>query len=525
MTFTVEVIRASDAFLYLPLYLAETHQLFEAVQKDAQWRKQSRLSTNVQFRFSPSTRTGSRPEYPGREGDANALQELKKLLDADTPAFAICDPLAIFDSGIDPLEFMVVGALIKKSPFWLVSSSERPRELTDLKACSKLIIYNDELASGYSLGKLVAEQFGIPNGTSRLEKVDAVGKEIDELVARRRAGDRNAWAVSVDLLGMARAMRLDPELACRPIAPVTKLVDISDFVTTGIVTSRAMFRSQEGLAATLVMLQGLKRAVAMTRISPGTTALLCKQEAQHDAFRPQLRLRDDDPRPPPLTDAESSWLGEHITRDNLFSIDMSISKSDWQGAAKGRWHAQGKRRRRAVDLYDNVVANKPERRMTLSTVTTIAPDFVRQRRAVEVITLVIMASLALALAPFCAEYLSPVCSSGKGPWPRCLWTTPFGREVAISELFFSLSMIIAIGYMLSSESTRRGYHFLVSGNPLASIVISWTLFLASMAVILFTPTDARDARDWAFAAFALFGPLAVDCLRRYVGSNNKKDDE
>jgi hypothetical protein len=322
MTRKVKIVRASNAFIYLPLYMAEEYELFDRVQRSGNPFDSRRLD----FTFS-SVRTD-------KEGDRNAIDEMIKLVGTGEIAFALGDPMEIVESRIDPTELVVFGAIVKRPPFWIVNG-HNAKTILDLKIQNLIYYERDTLQTGNYLGRFISDKLKLKE-SAQFAVVDEVGLELDELIGMKHKGIPDCGGLTVDLLGMARAVNKTGFKQCRPILSLHKQPEFRNFICTAFVTHKKVLKDET--RAVEVLLQALSQAVQIVNLTPAVVAKHCQKLSTKKFFREQLRItRLDDP-PKGLTAAESDWVARVILNDEIYSTDFSISEADWEKTARAdRW--------------------------------------------------------------------------------------------------------------------------------------------------------------------------------------------
>jgi len=335
----VTIVRASNAFIYLPLYLAESYDLFSVAQVGD--RPPARLVTSPDFTFVTKRATV--------EGDRNAIDEMIDLTERGQLAFALGDPLEIIEAKAEPSELVVLGTIVKRPPFWVVDGHEA-KTIDDLIIDNIIFYDRDALQTGHYLGRFIADRKRL-RAASRFPVIKEVGRELDLLIKKKQAGLPNCGAVTADILGIARAVHRTGFEQCKPILPIFEQKEFQNFVSSAFITHRRVLK--DGMQVATILLDALKRAMGMVHDLP-VVARLCREQSKKGYFREQLKLTTEEKQIKQLSATESIWVARRIIEDKLFLTDFTISVADWDRAAKSdRW--TGGRPDEVVALYKEVV--------------------------------------------------------------------------------------------------------------------------------------------------------------------------
>lgn len=341
MTTKVTIVRASNAFIYLPLYLAESYDLFSVVQGGDSPLLTRWIRSGPEFTFVSRRATV--------EGDRNAIDEMIDLTEQGQLSFALGDPLEIIESKADPSELIVLGTIVKRPPFWVVNGHEA--KTIDELNIDNIVFYDREtLQTGHYLGRFIADKKHI-KGSARFPVIKEVGRELDFLIEKKRAGFRNCGAVTVDILGIARAIHRTGFDQCKPVLPIFEQKEFQNFVSSAFITHRRVLK--DGTHVATILLEAMQKAVAMLHDLP-VLAKLCREQSKRKSFREQLKVTTEEKQPKNLSTAESLWVAQRIIDDRLYLTDFMISPADWDRAVKSdRW--TGSVPDEVAALYNEVV--------------------------------------------------------------------------------------------------------------------------------------------------------------------------
>ena len=391
----VVIYRAADAFLYLPIYIAEHTDVF----------KTKNPGIDIDFRTA------------GKDHLA-----IKKMIDekhenSSHIPIALCDPMAIFDNPQfsqhnQPENLKVIGTLIDKPPFWAVSIRDERFNTMEGTAnhFEEVICYqDDELITGYYIGKQMRDESGI-------RMINNVGfrKEMAPLLDEAETSGKFC-VVTVDIIRLAQAQhsgkkvylnyrfseRFDKFLTSCLITTnevCEKYPEILKDVLEGIQRSIFMFRSSESIArdvcqivnSQIITKGGSKDKVPLENGDPrkelerwchkklsdpiienqksgrswlvvdkvnGNRYLAEKEENQ-------ICLRES---PKSLMEADISWIVEQFHRENFYPNDLLTPEDKWKASIEARHQAQiwkksdtEKRKKKYDDIVENQFARQAQ---------------------------------------------------------------------------------------------------------------------------------------------------------------------
>src|SRR5262249_5693005 len=153
-------------------------------------------------------------------GDRNAIIEMLERA-PDEVTFSLGSPLEIINSGVNPRDLVVFGAMVKRPPFWIANG--RPvRNIEDLKIKNLSTYRPETLKTGNYLAHFIAKKIGLPEGAISAE-IDDVGGELPLLIEKKRKGLKDWGALTVDILGLARAnFKTDADEHCSPVLSLSQ---------------------------------------------------------------------------------------------------------------------------------------------------------------------------------------------------------------------------------------------------------------------------------------------------------------
>lgn len=327
----VNFFRSADAFLYLPIYIAENLGIYNHLYDEL----------DVDFN----------PVIEGQAGDKNALKSVvTSSRQGENLPIAICDPFAIF-SGEDFLgekveNFRVLGAFITKVPFWAIDgTTKKSTRLGDLKRFDNLIYYTDELQTGSLIGKYTWEEIKKPTQTV------SFGREFELLIS-----SENTIAITCDILSMAIYKK---KYKTKIAYDYSQDPYFANFVTTALVTTVQMCEQYENEIITI--LQGLQSSLAILRSSRQVAESVCNDLAEDKRVFHKHHLEEDGSRP--VLDAEQiKDIVDWIYDGDFYPQSLDISKEQWSYTLTKHSEVYLEKMKTtlvsSIELFDKIVANE-----------------------------------------------------------------------------------------------------------------------------------------------------------------------
>lgn len=328
----VVIYRAADAFVYLPIYIAEHIKIFQTMDK----------ALKVKF----STPGGQ------ESNDLLAIQTMiKESRKSDRVPIALCDPLAIFSPGVcDPLQpedLRLIGALITKSSFWCVNGTENELSASEInehfKDFEKIISYNETLATGNFLGKRLKNDIGIPD----IVPVN-FGEEIERLLKERKE-DTAVIAITADIVGLAKEAYTEGNIFINH--RFSKNPDYSDFLTTGLITTAEICENEPDTLKKVV--EAIQRAILALRSSEEVALSVCQEIAKDGKFYQKGQKK--------LKKKEVAWVIDQIRKEEFYPPNLAVSEAQWIKAAEARRGIESWKDDRVKEvegMYQTVVEQK-----------------------------------------------------------------------------------------------------------------------------------------------------------------------
>lgn len=297
----LKIFRATDAFLYLPTYVAEEFGIFDTMLN-------SLGIDNVEF-ITPN--------------DGSDIKAIEMMLgenknSEDSIAIAICDPTAFLSVRNDEEDYQqcrVIGSIINKLPFWAVDHVDRKFDkLEDMRNTFKKVVhYKEDLITGYYLGTKLLNKSKIRKGIT----VD-FGQEIFEL-NKINKGREKAVAVTADVISLARGMN-------NPIRPLKINYRFSldgKYLTTGIITTKTICDNYSTMLSKLI--EGVQQSIYILYASNKIAERVCGILVQNSKFS-GLKAGEV------LSDIEIKSIISLIKDEKFYPADLDISKEGWNEA-------------------------------------------------------------------------------------------------------------------------------------------------------------------------------------------------
>lgn len=302
----VNFLRAADAFLYLPLYIAEKLEIIE----------------NIDSTLIPNFSTPTRDKK--RKGDIVALEELlEQSKKRDSIPIAVCDPSAMFDSSLssNTFDFRVLGAMITKLPFWAVDGLDI--EVKDEKNLSgkfkSILYYYDELKTGSFIGKRTKDEAGI----SVPIQVN-FGQEFNILMNEDQGP---TLAVTADIISLA-LHKDNPKKKIKINHYYSTNEYYKDFITTALVTTKSVCAERH--AELEKILEGVQYALAILLSSKKTAISVCKEISKNKDFYHIYHEIDHENPEFELDECYIKYIIELMYAENFYSENLKISRERWE---------------------------------------------------------------------------------------------------------------------------------------------------------------------------------------------------
>lgn len=317
----VTFLRAADAFLYLPLHLAEHFEIFQSLDKNLTVESITPFESHASGKF--------------KKGDIVAMNELLRQSEkSEGLPLAICDPMALFEPDLkkSASDFVILGALLNKVPFWAVNGvSERAyNSEVDLKDnFDEIVHYNSGLATGYYIGRRTKELAAISQG----HQVEFGGEFA--VVMGAIGNKRSCLAVTADLISVALHTEQD---STQPLAIHLRYannINYRQFVTTAIITTREAFNYHKKHVVTV--LQAIQSASAVLMSSKKAAYSVCETLSRSSDYYNEYHFEQGIVRSSPaLTPSQLKMVVDLMYEDDFFNESLSFREEQWSATLDSR---------------------------------------------------------------------------------------------------------------------------------------------------------------------------------------------
>jgi hypothetical protein len=346
-TLNIKIYRATNSFLYLPIYIARDLEIFQTVLSSEK-RLRDKYQINIVFE-----------DPQPREGDATAIKKMLRDCNDTTVAVAIGSPVAFLNPNMRDDVFKdvkVIGAIINKLTFWAVDHERKTyNKIEDLKGkFSKIIYPKEQFVTGCYLGRKVQQKTDIADENLISVDFDTEINKLREVVKEEK--NNTGIAITADIATLAEAtIGNDSELHINH-----HFSKWGDFLTTGIITSR---ESCEKFSDIIVkVIEAIQKSIAILYSSEKTARKICADIAiEHfsDKFTTQEKIKKEK--------EESEAIKKIIQLMNdeeFYPADLNISKDGWDKAVKAlastqQWDNDDKNTKNIIsDSFETFVDNK-----------------------------------------------------------------------------------------------------------------------------------------------------------------------
>lgn len=325
----LKIYRAADAFLYLPMYIAEDSGIFDTLLAGLG-------VTSVVFEGAPKE---------GGDGEAIKMMLKENHASDKTLAIAIADPATIASSW-NPSEMFadarVIGAVINKLPFWAVNHVDREfDEIKDFKSEFEAVIhYNDTLKTGNYLGKKIMREACLQSNVPV-----EFGQELT-ILQTYGGQNKKAVAVTADIVSLVKGLAKDQ------LKINYRFSSDGDFLSTGIITSAAKCLKYPEILTRVI--EGVQKSIAIMYASEKIATRVCQLIAANPTFLGKSGSVKLDPR-------DVSRIVKMITDETFYPADLNISRSHWETALRAMYLTEGcpeeEQKRRLEGSYERYVVN------------------------------------------------------------------------------------------------------------------------------------------------------------------------
>ena len=310
----IEIFRAADAFIYLPLYIAEKLGIFK------------RFNVEVKFADVPKNANG---------GDDGAIKSMLSSNSADTIYIAIADPTSfllhkdIVVKGKDKKEeIQVIGGLINKPPFWAIDHCDEG-EASDIRKLGArfknktLIVPRQRYVTINGIGKEVSRYMYANHSEEQIENCD-FGKEFDKLRELQKGGkkDNEVLVLSGDVVSIAENLVKNNRLV-----PQFFFADMGkEFAVTGILANKKQTVDKDNDEVFVNFLGAIQTAVLI--IQNCCSGELINILSNDEEFS-RILLKADGTKGEVDEKEKKEKLIELIRDANFYPTDLRISEEAW----------------------------------------------------------------------------------------------------------------------------------------------------------------------------------------------------
>jgi hypothetical protein len=349
---TFKVWLAADTLLYLPIYALADLGILERVAKAA-----GIDGASISVQPSPT------------RGDKACIDHMIMKAEGEPPIgdihLAVCDPIRTLQSDQEGNAVSLIGAFIKKPPFWEVG--RHPANEGEIKF-HKYVYYDETMATGNFLGRRVAADCEDEHRVTC-----KLGEEFR--ILRREEQPGQTRVVTADIRGMVEAMQEDPQLGI--FRRFSRDSDIGDFVTTGVLTHKRY--GKEYAQALSLFMEALRSSCILLRTAERPTASLIEQIMIRESLARRGEVASTVEIIASSNKAIASTavlIAKQIFSDDIYADSLSVSHSEWAGALKPRGYDNDKRRRFSA-LFFKIYDPHPSKDLTAEWLMKAIKDYGR----------------------------------------------------------------------------------------------------------------------------------------------------
>lgn len=307
-TLYIKIYRATDTFLYLPVYIADDLDILKTILGGTQDIGGKKYDINIEL---------VSPKQNRNKGDEGAILEMLQNTNDNTVAIAICSPVSFLNSKIINTEetnnVRVVGAIINKLAFWALATNNHRDEIqkiSDFGNHFKNVIYpNNEYITAHYLGEKIKKEANIVGVSDNVD----FGAEIEKL-----RDHNNAVAVTANIAALAEALG----------TTVPSHINYSfsekegEFLTTGIVTSKKSCEQFPNIIEKII--DSIQMSIAILYSSEKTARKNCAEIAKKSEFSEKFSKDVDE------TSDSIKKIIELVYKEEFYpKHDLRITKESW----------------------------------------------------------------------------------------------------------------------------------------------------------------------------------------------------
>lgn len=302
--------RSANAFLYLPVYIAEELGFFK------------NLLPNVDIEI-PFVKEE-------HEGDINALKRMSNSNKFLKNSISICisDPTAYLSKEWEDKEesnhFRLIGALIKKLPFWGFNHLKQSfnNDSAFNSYYEEIVFYDKNLVTGNFIGKKI---FNESNNIKFQERIKKYGEEFDAVKKRNNVGHNpKAFGVTADLVGLTKNVLTDNVLD-KLFINYNFSEKKDEFLTTGITTTKNVIETYTEELAKVI--EGIQKAMLILSSSDLASEYVVKILNKKYDYE--------------MNDSQIKFALNKIRKEKIYPNDMNITMEGWGKAITARADVEG----------------------------------------------------------------------------------------------------------------------------------------------------------------------------------------
>ena len=306
-TLHIKVYRATDTFLYLPVYIADDLDVLKTILGSTQDIGGKRYEIEIEL-VSPKSNKN--------KGDEGAILEMIQNTNDNTVAIAIGSPVAFLNSKIISKEnadnVRVVGSIINKLAFWALATNnhrDKIQKISDFRGNFENVIYpNNEYITAHYLGERIKREANI-TGISDVEFGAEIGKLSDY---------NNAIAVTANIAALADSMT--KAIPCHINYSFSEKE--GEFLTTGIITSKKSCEQFPSIIEKII--DSIQMSIAILYSSEKTARKNCAEIAKKSEFSGRFAKDVDE-----ASDSIKKII-ELVYKEEFYpKHDLRITKESW----------------------------------------------------------------------------------------------------------------------------------------------------------------------------------------------------
>jgi hypothetical protein len=312
---TFKVWLATDTLLYLPVYALADFGIAARVAGAAE------LTGEVRIEIMPAP----------LKGDRGTIEHMLRMAEEhpDEIHIAIADPVAVFRADPKGAQTILLGAFLKRPPFWVVG---RDLPSKDIKVPHRYVYYDQSFTTGNILGQQISTDAPEDHvAWCKMGEEFSFFDQPEEIVGELRV-------VTADLWGLVAAQARDPSIRIQRRLMLED--EFQDFLTTGILSSRLhQDRQADGLA---IFMEAIRSSCVLLRTAEQPAAALIRQLIERGIeFKPALT---GVARPTLEPGTAATEIAARLFQDGVYSDTLAVEFAEWRGAIHARsWRSEEKK--------------------------------------------------------------------------------------------------------------------------------------------------------------------------------------